>query len=203
MKILRAIAILALAVAACFVPAASGSDEGKLAACVEGAMKWITPGQPVTLFCRDGSRSPGRIVEFDSTRGTLLFQPVGKRASRRDLPSADIMRLEWRESGKGKPSVGAAIGGLAIGALLGYMIGTAGPEHTNSGTLGSFRFDFDFTPAYASIGGAAVGMIVGLVVSQACSHRDYAVDDRGERANLSLRPGESESALPRARRHLL
>jgi len=189
MKMSTAIAILGLAVVACSVPAASGADQVNPPCCVARAMQWIPPEHKVTLVYRDGSRQVGRVAEFDSTQGTPLFRDVKARHAR---PAAEVVRLEWREWGTGKPSVVAAVAGAVLGGLIGYGISGGCRTHTDSGTLAELDIDFDYTPLYATISCAAIGMITGLVASQ---HHDYVVDCQGGPESLPQRsPGRWNSA---------
>jgi hypothetical protein len=181
MKMPRAIAILALAVATCSVPTASGTDGVNPPCCVARAMQYIPPGHKVTLLCRDGSRSAGRITAFDSMRGTLLFQPTDARAPMRTLPATDVVRLEWRESGK--PSFAAGAVGFVLGGLigLGVSLWTNPVEHHRQ--LSSESVSDAVHSISSSIGitalGAGLGTGAGLLAS-ASSHHIHAVDCRDD-----------------------
>ena len=199
MKISRAIAILVLTVAACAVRTASGTDGVNPPNCVARAMQWIPPGQKVTLICRDGSRSAGRVAEFDSTRGTLLFQPADARISRRALFGTEVLRLEWRE--RGKPRADAAALGFLLGGLIGFAIGDATRPAERHGS----GLDFDFRSETHVLGitalGAVLGMGTALEVSSASSHYDYAVDCEGGLENLPPRPRGRGSSASGGTRH--
>jgi hypothetical protein len=178
-KISTAIAVLELVLVACSAPAASGADRVNPPCCIARAMQWIPPGHEVTLVYRDGSRQVGRITEFGATRVESLLQD--ENAGRRVLPGADVVRLEWRERASGWWSVGAALGGLVLGGLIGYGISEV--THPQSGGFG-----IDETAVYTTTGVAALGMITGLILSATWSHHEYAVDCAGGPENLPHRP---------------
>jgi hypothetical protein len=180
MKMSTASAILGLALVACSVPAAAGAEGVTPPCCVGRALQWIPPGHEITLVYRDGTRQVGRITEFDATRASLLLQDEN---AGRVLPAAEVVRLEWRERASGWWSVGAALGGLVLGGLIGYGISEG--IHPQSG---GFGVGIDENLVYATIGVAALGMITGLVVSGAWSHHDYAVDCEGGPESLPHHP---------------
>jgi hypothetical protein len=194
MKISRAIAVLVLAAAACAVPTASGAAGVNPPSCVARAMKWVPPRHMVVLTCRDGSRQAGRIAEFDSTRGTLLFMPVAAGASTHALPATDVVRLEWRE--RGKPSAVAAVFGFAIGGIIGGAIAVWANSAGYSMSLNSGILITGL--------GAALGLVAGVEASSAWSQADYyAVDGRGDSENLPTRPSGRQSAQSPVKRDWL
>jgi hypothetical protein len=141
--------------------------------CVEDALRQIPPQETVTVICRDGSQARGEILGFDATQGAVRllpdgarrpgranvwFTPADSRYEPRTLPAADVMRLEWRESGGS--GVGGAFVGLLLGGLLGCALGDATapePEYWLD-----FR-DIEHTVAITALGGF-VGLTLGYIV---------------------------------------